>query len=405
MTNHNNTGKRAPRPSAGTRREKAESQLGNIPEDAAVLDNLAPEEIQALIHELRVHQVELEAQNEELCRAQGGLEAARYRYQQLYELSPGAYVTLDRNGSIEHTNLTAAALLGEARSALIGKPLAHYANQEDADILALFFRRLRILKGREQCEVRMAKADGGVFVAQVEAVSVEGSEGRAGQIWTIIRDISERKALERRLIDESTIEQERIGRDIHDGLAQQLTVLTTLATSLKRKLADAHSSEAEAAGKLAQHLQKALDVAKALSSGLAPVEIDSAGLGIALKGLVDSVEASSRIACHADVLQPVPTLDGRAATHLYWIAQEAINNAAKHAQPQNIFVELRTVGKDTILSIRDDGKGVNSGVKQEGKLGMHIMRYRADIVGARLRIVSTAGNGTLVQCTLSGADK
>ncbi len=405
MTNHHNTGKPAPRRSAGTLREKAESALGKIPEDTAVLDNLASEEIQALIHELRVHQIELETQNEELCRVQEALEAARDRYQQLYEFSPGAYVTLDRSGSIEHTNLTAAALLGVARSALIGKPLGHYANQEDADILALFFRRLRVLKGRQRCEVRMAKADGSVFDAEVEAVTVEGSEGRADQIRTIIRNISERKALEQRLIDVSTIEQERIGQSIHDGLAQQLTVLTKLATSLKRELTDAHSSEAEAAAKLAQHLQKALDVAKALSSGLAPVGIDSAGLGIALKGVVESVEASSRIACHADVLQPVSTMDRCAATHLYRIAQEAMNNAVKHAQPQNIFVELHTVGKDTILSIRDDGKGIKSGAKQEGMLGMHIMRYRADIVGARLRIISKAGNGTLVQCTLSGADK
>ena len=119
--------------------EKAWENAGQMPEN---LDALSPETTRLLLHELRVHQIELEMQNEELRRAQEELEASRARYFDLYDLAPVGYFTLSETGMILEANLTAATLLGVARGALVKQPLSHFIFREDQDI---YYRHRRQL--------------------------------------------------------------------------------------------------------------------------------------------------------------------------------------------------------------------------------------------------------------------
>ena len=116
-----------------------------------------------MLHELRVHQIELEMQNEELRRAQAELGAARARYFDLYDLAPVGYVTVSEKGLILEANLTAATLLGVARGSLIKRPMSKFILKEDHDIYYLHRKKLFETREPQECELRMGKEDGTVF--------------------------------------------------------------------------------------------------------------------------------------------------------------------------------------------------------------------------------------------------
>ncbi len=157
--------------------------------------SLPPEEAEQLLHELRVHQIELEMQNEELRRAQIELDALRTRYFDLYDLAPVGYLVLDEKNLILEANLTAATLLGVSRPALARQPLTRFILPEDQD--AYYQHRKRILdEGAPQaCEVRLLKQDGTPFWAQLEATTVLDADGTR-VCRTVISDIGRCKLAE-----------------------------------------------------------------------------------------------------------------------------------------------------------------------------------------------------------------
>ena len=118
-------------PAVGLRQWAEEKAKGY---KAEIREALSPEDARQVLHELRVHQIELEVQNEELRRAQAELEASRARYFDLYDLAPVGYFTVSEQGLILEANLTAAGLLGVPRAALVNKPLTRFIVRGDQDI-------------------------------------------------------------------------------------------------------------------------------------------------------------------------------------------------------------------------------------------------------------------------------
>ena len=170
-------------------RERAEALAGEGAEDSE-----APPLEVALraLHELRVHQIELEIQNEELRRTQEELEVSRARYFDLYDLAPVGYVTLSEKGLILEANLTAAKLLGVVRSALIKQPLSRFILPQDQDTYYLHRKALLETGTPKAWECRLLKRNAGPFWAQVEATSVPGFDG-APVFRAVLSDITERK--------------------------------------------------------------------------------------------------------------------------------------------------------------------------------------------------------------------
>ncbi|MCX6567035.1 MAG: PAS domain S-box protein, partial [Candidatus Aminicenantes bacterium] len=167
-------------------------------DEASIRDTLSPEESRQTLYELRVHQIELEMQNEELRRAQEALEALRARYFDLYDLAPVGYFVLSEQGLILEANLTSATMLGEERGALVKKPIARFIFPEDQDIYYRHRKPLFETGAPQVCELRMARKDGALFWARVEATAAQGTDG--GLVCrAAISDITERKRAEEAL--------------------------------------------------------------------------------------------------------------------------------------------------------------------------------------------------------------
>jgi len=180
-------------------RQKAESLArekgARTPED---IKTLSPEEIRKTIHELRVHQIELEMQNEELRAAQAEIAAGRARYFDLYDLAPVGYCTLSEQGLILEVNLTAATLLGTVRGDLIKQPISRFILKEDQDIYYLHRKKLFETGEPQECDLRLVKPDGASFWAHLAATAAHGEDG-APVCRSVISDITERKRAEEKL--------------------------------------------------------------------------------------------------------------------------------------------------------------------------------------------------------------
>lgn len=178
----------------------SDSAAGRMPDGP---EELSLEATRQLLHELRVHQIELEKQNEELRRAQVALDASRARYFDLYELAPVGYVTLSESGLVSQANLTAAALLGVTRGDLVRQPFSRFIHEEDGDDFYLLRKQLFATGQPQSGDLRMAKADGTFFWACLDAI-VAPDEG-VPLIRIVISDITNRKHAEEALRQSETL--------------------------------------------------------------------------------------------------------------------------------------------------------------------------------------------------------
>ncbi|MCX6090198.1 MAG: sensor domain-containing diguanylate cyclase [Candidatus Atribacteria bacterium] len=193
----NRPGDVAPSSSSGqTLRQRAEEiTRGKAVQSPENLEAMSPEETRQTLHDLQVHQIELEIQNEELRRAQAELETARARYFDLYDLAPVGYCTLSKPGLIQEANLTAVTLLGVARGALIKQPISRFILKEDQDIYYRHRKQLFETGAPQVCEMRMVKPDGTAFWTRVEAVTAQDANG-VPVCRVVLSDITDRKQAE-----------------------------------------------------------------------------------------------------------------------------------------------------------------------------------------------------------------
>ncbi|MEI6104790.1 MAG: ATP-binding protein [Methanothrix sp.] len=159
-------------------------------------ESLSPQETRQMLHELRVHQIELEMQNEELRRTQAELDRARERYFDLYDLAPVGYCTISENGQIQEANLTAATQLSVTRRALVGRPFTRFILKEDLDIYYRHHKLLCETGARQVCELRMVKKGAAPFWARLEATAGQDADG-AQMCRVVMSDIIERKLAEK----------------------------------------------------------------------------------------------------------------------------------------------------------------------------------------------------------------
>jgi PAS domain S-box-containing protein len=211
-------------------------------------------------------------------------------------------------------------------------------------------------------------------------------------------DITERKQLEKAILDISAREQRRIGQDLHDGLGQHLTGIAFMAKVHEARLAEKKVAETVEAAKLVKLVNEAIHKTRELARGLLPVVSDPDGLMSALQLWAAEVEDLFGISCRLDCPRPVLIHDYSAATHLYHIAQEAVNNAIKHGRAGNIQIHLTAGHGQGKLVVKDDGKGIEETAGNSHGMGLHIMRYRTGMIGGVLEIRRAESRGTIVAC-------
>ncbi len=229
------------------------------------------------------------------------------------------------------------------------------------------------------------------------------------EVLVVFRDVTEQKRLQREILEVSNREQERLGHDLHDGVAQQLMGIALLCKVLQKQLERESLPEAEQASQIEKLVEDALSQTRSLARGLAPVEIDAGGLEAALEDLARRAERIHGVRCHFRCERRVTTGSRTEALHLYRIAQEAVSNALRHANPTRIVIDLSSVNGRRRLTVADDGSGIApspDSPRTEGSgggMGLHIMRYRARMIDAIFDIRPAPGKGTLVSCEWSSA--
>ena len=223
--------------------------------------------------------------------------------------------------------------------------------------------------------------------------------GYLTRIWASCIEVTERVELERRMVAALEEQQQRIGRDLHDGVGQLLTGIRMLSSNLaERYFPDSHDGH-EQAYKVARFANEASDRVREIYRGLTPAQLYHEGLSAALEELTYNTNSLPGVSCVFVHDGETDVWEREAKLHLYRIAQEAINNALKHGKPSNIVVALTKQNAHTSLKIEDDGRGFVLEQRRRGKsLGLDSMHYRSRSVGALLTIDSEPDRGTVIRC-------
>ncbi len=227
----------------------------------------------------------------------------------------------------------------------------------------------------------------------------QGSDG-SKLVLELGVDVTEEKRLRNEVVTASEQERQRVGQDLHDSLGQDLTGLGYLAETLAGRLAAEGSSLSDQARQIADLLQKACGEVRTVARGLCPVEVREDGLVDAIRDLAERTREIYGIACHLDCPGPVPVDNIAVATDLYRIAQEAVNNAVRHGDPERVTIRL-SAGDGTIaLAVQDDGVGLPEERDPEAGMGLRVMRYRAHRIGGVLEADRRPEGGTMVSCVV-----
>ncbi len=335
-------------------------------------------------------------------RDQARVEEARTRLAAIVQSSEDAIYSESFGGRITSWNRGAEHVFGFSEAEAIGRSSAELIPSErpaeESQIVA------QLIEGASLAErsfetIRLRKDGKPIHVSQ-SVSPIEDARGRPVGVSIIARDITARKNLEREVLEITSTEQQRIGRELHDSLGQVLTGLSFLAKSLSQKLAAAGNPEAETAQTITTGIQQAVGEVRRAVRGLVPVEVDASGFMVALEKLAADTRSRCNVNCRVECVQPVPIDDNLVATHLYRIVQEAINNAVKHAQARQIVVRPEARMGTLSVTVEDDGVGIGDNAARNGGLGLRIMQYRAGAIDATLDVRTSNGRGTAVVCVV-----
>lgn len=350
---------------------------------------------QALVHELRVHQVELEQQNEELRQAQIALAAGRDRFIDLFDFAPVGYLTVDREDRIVEANLTVAAEFALERRAMLSIPFARFVAPSDADR----WQRLRVAAmrggGLRRIELVLTRQDGRPFHALLECLRVVRT-GSTMHLRITLSDISQRKLAEtnRRIATSGNVaresERRRIAHMLHEDLAQRLSALKMRLGSVAPP--ERAAAEPSAADSMAVEIDQALAVVRRLSTDLHPLILDNLGLNAALDWLASDVASRLRLAVEMHLEDNDASIDESLAIALYRLAETALEHFARHVDG-GIGVELLRRPHDLILQFQSA-----PGHAREGALFANVTRLpesfmdRVHLLGGRLEISDMPGD-------------
>jgi PAS domain S-box-containing protein len=249
-------------------------------------------------------------------------------------------------------------------------------------------------------ELELVKKTGETVWCDVSARLTRADDGELTGFEGVARDISERKDLERQLAEWLDQRRQEMAQQLHDELGQDLLGMRLMAESARKSLTSKSSPEAACLAELSAAAELAQSRLREIIKGVSPVEVAPQGLMAALEDLAGQTRRLAQIACEFHCQRAVPVDDSRVATELYFIAQEAVRNAVKHARPTSISIGLANDDHHLSLWVADDGIGMPLGAEHSAGMGLRIMRHRAAVINAALSIRPAIPQGTLVSCKL-----
>ena len=220
-------------------------------------------------------------------------------------------------------------------------------------------------------------------------------------VFFLEKILTERKKLELEMMQISASEQQRIGRDLHDGIGQELTGIGYLAGALRDKLTQRSAEEAREAEEIAALIKSTIADTRALVKGLCPVPDETDGLADGLRELAETTETLHSIRCECQLDPNLFFHDHETANHLFFIAKEAVHNAVKHSGTDQILLSLFEQNGRIRLEIRDFGIGMTGSPGKNTSVqgrGMKIMKHRAAMINARIELRPHRNGGLSVIC-------
>jgi len=420
-------------------RRRAEARLrvrpGNQRSTAVVPKSDA--DAKRLLHELQVHQIELEMQNAELRQARDELEVALENYTDLYDFAPSGYFTLAATGAILQANLTGATLVGIERSRLVGQSFGRLVSAGFRPAFSTFLEQVFAGEARQSGDFELACQGKPLQFVNIEAQRLlNGQECRATVVDITARKFAEAAQhrleimtasnlkLEQEIIRRKTLEQalktseqqlrqlsheilltqeaerKRISRELHDTVLQTLVGISVHLASLTPKPADNPTSLRRKIKETQRLVEKSLAMVHRFAVELRPTVLDDLGLIPALHTFMKDFMKRTGVRARLTAYAAANQLPINQSAVLYRVALEALNNVAIHAQASAVEVQIKKLPDWICLTITDDGKSFDVKrvlrTKGNGRLGLLGMRERLQMIGGKFSIKSAPGHGTAV---------
>jgi PAS domain S-box-containing protein len=328
------------------------------------------------------------------------LRESEERFASVFEFAAIGMALVSPGGRWLRVNHALCRIVGYSSDELLR--LGYQSITHPDDLTAdLHFERA-LLEGKRayyDLEKRYFHRDGHTIWILLSVSLVREASGAPLYFIAQIQDISDRKRLEEDLSELTSSEQQQLGRDLHDGLGQELTGLALMARAFATRAERSGSPLAADAGALSDIAMTAVASCRDIVRGVSPLTENKGGLVEGIRHLVDRASTLGGQRTDFKAFADVPlSLNWYSRNQLYRIAQEALNNAVQHSSAKNIEVQLSAHAGSVRLTIEDDGRGLPEYVLKRGGFGIDTMRYRAAAIHARFSIESKPGGGTLVLC-------
>jgi PAS domain S-box-containing protein len=408
-----------------------------------------------LLHELQVHQIELEMQNSEMQESRDRMEVLLEKYTDLYDYAPVGYLSLDEQGKILEVNLSGATLLGVERSSLVNQRLPSFVTPASRPVFLAFLKRVFIGAGKQTCEATLLRAGGASFWADFHGSSAISVIGKGKWCRVVVSDITVLKRAEeaqrradateaaneelrqeiaRRKVTEESLrkseqhqsqmldhsrlmqaqlrnlsrqvlhaqeeERKRISRELHDVIAQTLTGINMRLATLQKDAGRNPKSFDRNITRTQQLVEKSVNLVHEFARELRPAVLDDLGLIPALHTFMKNFATQTGIHVKLTAFAEVEQLETSRRTVFFRVAQEALTNVARHAKASRAEVSIQKLPDGICMKIKDDGKSFSveraMHASTGNRLGLLGMRERLEMVGGRFDVESAPGKGTTV---------
>jgi PAS domain S-box-containing protein len=345
-----------------------------------------------LAHELHVHQAELESQNEELRRTQSALAAARDRYLDLYEYAPVGYLTLDEEGKVQESNLTAAVMLGRERGSLKGRPFARHLQGPDADRWDRF--RRQVLAGSDRHSIVLtflAPSTQGIWQGKVDCLRAVSRQGENSLRVTLV-DVSDRVQadLERRIAaldaDARETERRRVALTLHENLGQRLSALKMEMAATPTGLSEHEAAQWKSRmAPVLDTLDEAVATVRRVTTDLRPPMLDDLGLNAAIEWLAQDCARQFDLRFSLSLDPELPVLTQATTLGLYRFVQEALAYLLRDPDTSEFRIDLHHGAGALELVLRSLAKAASPVPSRADDPATDVLAHRARLLGGELQ--------------------
>lgn len=332
-------------------------------------------------------------------KVEAQLRESEARYRSVMEAAPDPIVVYDMEGRVIYLNPAFTRVFGWALTECEGRKMDHFVPVENWDETARMIATVasgKTLSATRTCRYNKA---GEIVHVSISGATYRDHHGTLAGSVIILRDITVNTRLQQQVLKIGDRERQKIGQDLHDDLCPHLIGIHGLSSVLSANLTEAASPDTALANQIVGLVSDAVEKARSLTRGLCPVHMVAHGLQTALKDLAAHTAAVTGVDCQCRCEGAVELKDNTTATHLYFIAQEAVNNAVRHSGTDRVDIYLRGSDERIELEVSDQGGGIPADRQKQG-IGLQIMPYRANMIGASFTIKSDPEAGTIVQVLL-----